>query len=178
MDLLQRWRTDYCAGSPMPDLFRENISIGFNQVYQQREDLRYTSELNLYRVLDPTLLVLGRPFKLNDNLYYSFSADLDGIRYFCSKDKHFKSRKFILIEAKHQEALDYQKLLKDYYLDYNAANDRYAKENEIVSKLSSHNLVGIYLVDLTTLADYAQYELSIEYLYDSNKLKTLIDWED
>ena len=178
MDILQQWRASYCAGSPMPRAFRDQATEAFNKVYQQCEDVRYVSDSCIYRVLDPDLLVLGRAFEIDDALYYSFSADLNGIYYFCSTDRHFKASKFILLEAKGQDALDYQKLMTERYENYMPETDRFALENEVISKLSYKNLIGVYLIDLTMLADYRKHRISIEDLTNTDRLKTLLRWED
>lgn len=178
MDILQQWRTDYCAGSPMPRVFREQVTEAFNKVYQQCENVRYLSDSCIYRVLGTDLLVLGRSFEIDDALYYSFSADLTGIQYFCSTDKHFQASKFILLEAKGQDALDYQKLMAECYENYTPETDRFALENEVISKLSYKNLIGVYLIDLTMLADYRKHRISIEDLTNTDRLKTLLRRED
>lgn len=176
--MLLSWRTNYCAGSPMPRSKRKEYSTGFAKIYKLLPSMHYNKTNSIFRVLDPINLIYAEDTFRLDNLYYSFSSDLEGIRYFCEHDKHFKCGKFILLEALPTQALDYQKLLEGSYEDYSAEKDRYAKEHEIVSQLTERSLLNVYVLSLDALENYKQYSVPIADIKDTSKLKALVNWED
>lgn len=173
--MIERWRRDYCVGHPMPNRFREDCSKLFECIYRNKNYLEcvMNNSIIIYRAIDPSnIIYYNRKFSL-DNLYYSFSRDIEGIKNFCSFDKYLKNGKFILLECESMDALDYEKLLDYLYEDYKP--DRYSKEHEVVSRLNKQSIKNIYYIrqssDLEKLDQC--HHLALEDLKKSN-LKKLI----
>lgn len=174
-DMIERWKRDYCVGHPMPNKFREECSKLFECIYRNKKYSKCIVSRNttLYRAIDPSNIVYyNHQFSLDD-LYYSFSRDIEGIKNFCSFNKYLKSGKFILLECESIDALDYEKLLDYLYEDYKP--DRYSKEHEVVSRLNKQSIKNIYYIkQLSDLENLDQcYCLTLKDLKKSN-LKKLI----
>lgn len=155
-DMIERWRRDYCVGSPMPKSFRKNCSQIFNQIFETKDfsDCAVDNGRLIYRAFNLDGIMFYNEKFTCDGLYYSFSKDLEGIYNFCSFDKHLKSGDFILLECKSFNALDYEKIMFTLYEDYDLNKDRYSKEHEIVSILNSDLIQNIYYIrELDSLSD-------------------------
>ena len=176
-NFIGRWRTDYCVGSPMPESFRKKCSELFEYIYKNDnfQNSKVKNNTIIYRAIDiSNIIYCNKKFNLDD-LYYSFSKDIEGIQGFCSFDKYLKNGKFILLECESIDALDYEKLLDYLYEDYNPSTDRYSKEHEVVSRLNKQSIKNIYYIrQLSDLENLDQcHHLALEDFKKSN-LKKLI----
>lgn len=170
--IYERWQSGYCAGTPMPKDFRKVASKYFSMIFEnEREELKifkYFGE-TIYRAIIPPYS--GSLIKF-DNLYYSFSKNLDGLKQAVVKDKHLRFDIFI-IEARPFDAIDFQVLGNDLFKEI--SKSRYYKENEVVSKLTIDNIISIYfLSDANDILDYKNKGTSINKEYCQLKFKNIL----
>lgn len=171
-DIIRDWQTLYCVGSKMPKEFREQASISFFNIYlsnlPEARRLRYAEE-PIYRVIVPD----EGPLLYFDDLYYSFSANVSGAMYFATKDKNARSDIFLIV-AKPKEALDFNKIYADLFVD--DMPTKFSKENEVVSKLSLDNIMAIwYLKHAEDIPNYMQKGTSIDPADVGLDIKALVD---
>lgn len=136
MTILQQWQSAYCAGNPMSDDFREMASTVFQCCYDK---IKITKQLleAIEQVPKKIYRILSEPFDINQvkaNLYYSFSGSKKGILEVAKKDRYLKSDITLLI-ATPVQALNYNLLGEGY--------ERYAVEEEIVSKINNKSIIKI-----------------------------------
>ena len=162
MMIFEKWIYEYCSGSRMPKEFREEASDYFQKVYKKANDnsdlcsLLKTNEY-IYRV--QSFDVDTRKMIEFDDLYYSFSNDINGLYEVVRKDKYLKTN-IVLIMAIPKEPINMNELLNLYYDDYRS---RYTKENEIVSKMDMENVIGIwFLKNASDLLSYDQKGVRID----------------
>lgn len=93
-----------------------------------------------------------------DDLYYSFSNDIDGLKQVIRKDSYLKSN-LIIIEYKPLKPINLNNLLDDMYVGYKSI---YTSENEILSKLSKDNVISLYfLKNSNEISNYKQNGIQI-----------------
>lgn len=140
--IIEQWTGVYCAGATMPESFRKDASFWFDKVFklckeQSLANVIYSND-NIYRIhvlqIDASCII-----KYN-NLYYSFSNDIDGLIQLARKDKFLKNN-LIVIEYKPLNPINLNNLLDNMYVGYKSI---YTSENEILSKLSKSNVINIY----------------------------------
>ena len=114
-DMIARWKRDYCVGSPMPENFRKNCSGLFEHICKNGnfQSSKVKNNTLIYRAIDiSNIIYYNKKFNLDD-LYYSFSKDIEGIKNFCSFNKYLKNGKFILYNDKKQKKNSYNCKLSD-----------------------------------------------------------------
>lgn len=150
--ICERWQFGYCAGSPMPKYFRQIASEYFSMIFkderEERKNFKYFGK-TIYRAVIPP--DSGSLIKF-DNLYYSFSKNVDGLKQVVIKDKCLRSDIFI-IEAQPLDAVDFQVIVNNLFGEF--PKNRYYKENEVVSKLTIDSIISIYfLSNANDILDY------------------------
>lgn len=153
-DIYKKWKTQYCAGSPIPLYFRTEASQHFSFVFNSK-DKNYNSckyqEQFIYRVIATPHE--GKLISF-DNLYYSFSADIQGVKNFAIHDKNIRNDLFLII-AKPVMALDFNTLGNILFENFNQS--KFYSENEVVSKLKKSTIFAIYyLQEADDLDNYLQ----------------------
>ena len=158
-NIFNEWQGAYCKGYPMPQWFRKEASKVWTKIYYiAKEDTQPSPVLQtpsqIYRVLDASNLK-QKPILRLDELYYSFSQNIEDVKYFCDHDGEL-TRPLLLIIAKPSFALNYNNLGVELYENF-LDNSRYANENEIISRLTYHTLLEIYY--LKSKEDLLQYNI-------------------
>lgn len=162
-EILDKWTGVYCAGCKMPKKFRAEASNIFNIIYVKSVNNKEASSFTktnkkIFRVYG---IDYGnkRPLIEFDNLYYSFSNDIDGIKSVINHDSYLKSD-IIIIEAKPRNAINLTALLNDLYVNYSSM---YLSENEIVSKLHFEDILSVYHLNKSiNLDNYKEYGTPID----------------
>lgn len=144
-DVLTQWIEAYCAGYKMPDYFREEATNYFNRVYKICQN--HPELLNILKTNETILRVYSFNYGKNtllyfDEMYYSFSNDIDGIKNVVDFDKNLKTDIFI-VEAKPRDAINLTELLNTIYENYQS---RFLCENEVISKLYKDDILNIYFI--------------------------------
>lgn len=107
-----------------------------------------------------------------DDLYYSFSSNLEGVKQFATKDKNVRYDLFLII-AKPIEAIDFNLLGNDLFENFNMS--RYYAENEIVSKLNLNAIDSVYyLKNAENIDDYQHHSILIRKEDVSLNIKEII----
>ena len=135
----EKWQSQYCAGSKIPRWFREEFTSLIDLNYEGAlKDFKYKNK-NIFRIinLDENKLIFN-------DLYYSFSSNLKGIQEVIKYDTNLKKSYLFLLICKPLYAINFNKLGEALYEHYKEI--KYAKENEIISKLNFDNLLEIYLL--------------------------------
>lgn len=167
-DFINHWIGDFCAGSKMPIDFRKQGTMLFAKLYNT-----CTQEEKWFKICNSNEIIyrvqtLDEGFeKVIDfnNLYYSFSNDLDGLANVIKYDKNLRTEGILIIESKPNEAINLNELLNDMYEDYSS---RYTCENEIISRLDRKSAKSIYyLKGLTDCLNYKKNGVEID-LNDTN----------
>lgn len=140
--IIEQWVGGYCAGTTMPESFRKEATFWFDKVFALCKNNSYSkiikSNNTIYRV--QSLSTDENCIMKYDNLYYSFSNDIDGLIQVARKDK-FLQNDLIIIEYKPLNPINLNNLLDNMYVGYKSI---YTSENEILSKLSKSNVMSIY----------------------------------
>lgn len=153
-DIYKKWKTQYCAGSPIPLCFRTEASQHFSFVFNNKDknynSCKYQKQF-IYRVI-------ATPYEGKlisfDNLYYSFSTDIQGVKNFAVHDKNIRSDLFLII-AKPIMAIDFNALGNTLFENLN--QNKFYSENEVVSKLKKSTILAIYyLQEADDLDNYLQ----------------------
>ena len=161
-DILYHWQYDYCSGCHMPESFRQTASNAFSEAFLECGGLKeyehaYKTNSVIYRVHglnseDESILKF-------DGLYYSFSNNIAGLNKVVKFDKNL-TYSLIIIEAKPQDALNFNELHNEVFGFY---PEKFAKENEILSKLSKSNVINIYyLKDSKDIFNYKTEGIKID----------------
>lgn len=171
--ICQNWQSLYCAGSRMPESFRKMASDYFSFIFQKTEkeiqQLKYF-DCPIYRVISPRF---GKELLHFDNLYYSFSSDLRGVKQVAIKDKHMRCNLFLIV-ARPTEAIDFNMLGNALFEDFDKT--RYYEENEIVSKLSFKTINSIYyLKKAEDIENYQQKGILIDKKNICLDIKEIVD---
>lgn len=141
MNILNAWQEDYCAGNKIPVEIREEASCIFDRVYNNEQyDCKYKGE-KIYRIM--TLPQEGRIIRFDD-LYYSFSSSLDGIKNVVISDKNLRNDVLLLLESVPIKAVDYNILMGSAHGDCKEES-RFYKEHEVVSKLTISSLYRVIM---------------------------------
>lgn len=152
-EVIEHWQNDYCAGSPMPKHFREFASKYFDKIYNMHNDVSDIFECKeqfIYRAIMPPY---EGPLIRFDDLYYSFSSDLLGLKQFAIKDKNVRGDLCIII-AKPFDGLYLNEIGNSLFDDYEGWC-RFYEEKEVVSKLSFKTVNSIfYLKDAKDIENY------------------------
>lgn len=147
--VLYKWINVYCSGCKMPLYFRKEASSIFKLIRSNTEEFKSCSKL-IYRIqlIDKNSKVLNL-----DDLYYSFSDDLEGIKEVIHFDRNLYNN-LILIIARPLEQINLFELCCDVYESYTS---RYDGEHEIISLLTKENLVEVfYLENKNDLNNYKE----------------------
>lgn len=159
-EICRDWQSLYCAGSPMPKDFRQRASEYFNKIFTSN-----LPELQNFKYNTPDIFrVVKTPYEGKllyfDDLYYSFSAEINGVKQFATKDKNVRSDLFLII-ATPLEAIDFNILGNDLFENFNKS--KFYEEKEIVSKLSFQTIKEIYyLRNAMDIEQYSQKGISIK----------------
>ena len=142
-DYFEKWQSGYCAGVKMPDFFRIAFTNFFDSSYDRLiklENLDFSATSLIFRVInfDADRLIFN-------NLYYSFSKDIKSVNQVIKFDRNLRDTKCLLLICKPVQAIDFNKLGDYLYEDY-ANRNRYAKENEVVSKFNYDSLYEAYII--------------------------------
>lgn len=159
--IVEQWTGGYCAGAIMPKTFRIEASFWFDKTFElcKRESLTSIIDTNniIYRI--QTLETKEKCVIKYDDLYYSFSNDINGLKQVIRKDSYIKSN-LIIIEYKPLKPINLNNLLDDMYVGYKSI---YTSENEILSKLSKSNVKNIYyLKDSKDICNYKTKGMKID----------------
>ena len=157
--IFNEWQGAYCKGYPMPQWFRKEASkMWIKMYYEAKEDIQPFPVLQtpsqIYRVLGVSSLK-QKPILRLDELYYSFSQNIEDVKYFCDHDGELAGP-LLLIIAKPSFAVNYNHLGIKLYGKEFIETSRYTAENEIVSRLTSHTLLEVYY--LNSKEDLLQYQ--------------------
>lgn len=153
-EICRDWKSLYCAGSPIPKSFRQEASEYFNKIFTSNlprlQNFKYNKS-DIFRVVKT-------PYKGKllyfDDLYYSFSAEINGVERFAIKDKNVRFDLFLII-ANPLEAIDFNMLGNDLFENFN--QNKFYGEKEVVSKLSFQTIKEIYyLRNATDIEQYLQ----------------------
>ena len=153
-EICRDWQSLYCAGSPMPKVFRQKASEYFNKIFTcdrpELQGFKYNKS-DIFRVIKT-------PYKGKlldfDDLYYSFSSEINGVEQFATKDKNVRFDLFLII-ATPLEAIDFNMLGNDLFEGFNES--KFYEEKEVVSKLSFQTIKEIYyLKNATDIERYPQ----------------------
>lgn len=178
MNIIDEWQSQYCSGSKMPIDFRKSASKVFADIYvnaDKEELLEYKlKECNniLYRAISCNKYESERKLINFDNLYYSFSNDLYGLKEVIKCDRYLRSD-ILIIESKNHNGLNYNNIGNYLYKNYLDVC-RYRKENEIVSKLTKDDLISIYFLKHSdNILEYKKYGIKIDKNDCSSSIKNI-----
>ena len=90
-EICEKWQSLYCAGHPMPKSFRKEASEYFSQIF--KNNTKKATKLRHYNSpIFRVATILHYDSLLNfDDLYYSFSSNLQGVKQFAIKDKNVRA---------------------------------------------------------------------------------------
>ena len=135
-DVLYKWIHAYCSGSKMSLEFRTEASKMFKLIRSKTEDFKSCNSI-IYRI--QAIDEYEKVFRFDD-LYYSFSNDIEGLKEVIHFDRNLHND-LILIIAKPLNQINLFELCNDIYENYSS---RYDGEHEILSQIEKGNVEKIY----------------------------------
>ena len=150
-NIIEQWQSGYCAGAPMSNEFRLKATEIFALFYNCQSRHKFTQTPDyIYRVIEGEYI----PNNTIQNVYYSFSRDLESVITFASKDKRLHSD-ISLIIATPKYGLNFNAIMYELYENYGEQN-RYYNENEILSYIDNNITSIIHFNTLQELIDFAK----------------------